>query len=330
MLAVPAPIGHNSIPASAQIEADPAIVYREPGVLDQAIKEYEAWIASLEVDLITSKGRDDIKSRAADFSRLKVQIENAGLALTEEWRKKTADVNAVKTKAKTLLDRLRDAAREPLTKWEDAKKAREAQITRGLERIDALGSPNLGCSVADIELMLADLAAIALTEEMFADHLLIAEAKAQRAKDALTAALARAQADERDKAELARLRAEAAKREAEDRERAAKAQAEEAERLRKEQETAAAEARDRAIKDQAEREERERVALAARQKQEQEAAEKAEAERRARDFEHREKVKTAIIDSLVSEHGLVGNRAIATRIFDAIAEGKVPHVSIQF
>lgn len=327
MDAINPPIGHNSSSYLQMIEADPDLVYRDTEALEKAVAEIEAKLASAEVDLVTSKGRSEIASRAAELSRLKVQIEQAGLKRTEEWRKATDAVNAVKKTVKVRFDALRDKAREPLTKWEEEKERREQQINLGLERIDALGSPRLGCSVADLELLLVDLAYIPLTEEMFGDHLLIAEAKAGRAKSALDAALARAQADERDRAELARLRAEAAKREEEDRKREAEAKAAEAERLRKEQEAAQAEARARRAAEEAAEAERRRVEKEAADKRAEEERQKAEAERRARDYAHREKVMGEAHAALQAI-GLGPKQA--SKIIDAIIMGGIPHVTITF
>lgn len=330
MDAITPTIGHNSQSYLQMIEADPDLVYRDKEALSNAIVEIEASLAQAEIDLITSKGRDDIKSRAANLSRLKVSIENAGLERTEQWRKATKEVNDIKTKVKVNFDALRDKAREPLTKWEEAKERREAEIQRGLDRIDGLGSPRLGLSPSDIEQLLGELSKVALTEEAFGAHLPIAEAKVVQARETLTTALGRARADERDRQELARLRAEAQKREEEDRKREEEERLAEAERLRKEQEAAIAEARAKRIAEEAIEAERRRVEKEAADKLAAEQKAKADAERRAGDFEHREKIKAKIVDCLVGEHGLVGNRAIATRIYDAIVEGKIPHVTINF
>jgi colicin import membrane protein len=323
-------VGHNSKAASLLIEEDPALIYREPELLDQAVAEFEATLAKAEVMLATDKGRKEIASRAAKFSGLKVQIENAGLALTEEWRRKTDEVNSVKKKVKVNFDRLRDLAREPLTKWEDAKKEREEKIANNLRAIDDLGAVRHGATVGEVEGLISILSEISITEEALGEFLLIAEAKAARARDALNGALERAKADERDRAELARLRAEADARAAEDRKREAEEAQRRAEAERQEreaQERAQAETR---AAEQAAAAERDRLAreIAAKEAAERQARE--EEERRARDFMHRKAVEDAVVNALVTEHGLVGNRAIATRIFAAIAEGKVPHLTVKF
>ena len=191
-------IGHNSLSFLQMIEADPDLVYRDSEVLDKAIAEIEANLANAEVDLVTSKGRSEIASRAAEIPRLKVRIEQAGLKRTEDARRLVDAVNAVKKTVKVSFDALRDKAREPLTKWEVERDRREEQIGKGIAAIDALGSVSLGATIADIQKRIADLSATPLTEEAFGAHLLIAEAKAGRAKTALEAALARAKADERE------------------------------------------------------------------------------------------------------------------------------------
>lgn len=330
--ATPPTIGHNSQGYLRMIEADPDLVYRNKEALPNAIAEIETSLAQAEIDLITSKGRDDIMSRAANLSRLKVSIENAGLERTEEWRKATKEVNDIKTKVKVNFDALRDKAREPLTKWEEAKERREAQIQRGLDRIDILGSPRLGLLPSDIEELLTDLSNVLLTEEAFGAHLLIAEVKVARARETLTTALERARADERDREELARLRAEAQKRAEEDHRREEEARRDEAERLRKEQEAAIDEQRTKRIAEEAVEAERRRAEKEAADKLAVEQKVKADAERRARDFEHRQKVEDAVINALINVMpGTSGNHSVvASSIYNAIVEGKIPHITINF
>lgn len=310
----PAAIGHNSGSVLEMIENDPGAIYDSPGLLDDLLAEIRKQIDEREVDLTTKKGREAVTGLSSSISRRKASIEEAGKARTEEWRKRTAAVNAIKKRAEDELGTLRDLARAPLNKWEKEQKERDDRIAAQIEWLDRAGNIPVGASLADVDKALEGLARAKeqITEENFGEFTARALNAYRKAHDTLSEARPRIEKDEADRAELAALRAE---REAEEK---AKREAEAA-RLREEQEKLVAESAAARAKEEAERER-----LRA------EAAQKAEADRRARDFENRERVKGEILDALTTGHGLVGSRASASRIFEAIAEGKIPHVTIEF
>lgn len=338
-------IGHNSAAVGEMVQSDPAIIYRDEGTLPAFLAEIDAEIEALPIDLATDSGRKAIASLAYSISRRKTPILDAGKALTEDWRKKTAAVNALKTKVETELDARRDKARAPLTAWEAAEEKRKSNVISALTLFAQAGVVPAGSSVESIDATITRVEAVQIGHE-FGDS----QTRAKEEQFAALANLKEARAAiikaEADRVELERLRAEA-----QERERAA--QAEEAKRLADEAErerianaekraAEAAEARAKAAADEviaAERrkaEEAER-ALADEQRRQREAAEReqaraaeeaAEQARRQADQEHRGAVMRAAKEALM-EHGGIGETT-AKKIVLAIVAGSVPAVTLMF
>lgn len=337
-----ATIGDNSIPARDLIKEDPGAVYRDGDLLDRFVKEAEKELATAKVDLSTTAGRDEIKSRAAEFSRLKTPIETAGKALTEGWRLETAKVNAVKSAAVTAFDTLRDKARKPLTEWEAAKEKRDAEIMASIEKIETYGIIAAGATAAALRARVDELNALVITEETHGSFELIANGKRALAIGSLNGAIARAEQHEADQIELARLRAEQDRRDREEKVRADQAAAEQAERDR----IAANDARVAADAkrlaqgaiDDANRRAQEAEDKARRQREEAAAEQKriaaAEAERvaaeeaRAANQRHRSKIMGAAKKALMDHTG--ANEEHAKCIVLAIVAGSIPNIMIKF
>lgn len=259
-----------------------AVVLFDQDKFDAFYARLKADVEAVPVDLSTKKGRDAIASIAAKVRSEKASIDKDRLRLTKEWRDMTAQVNGAWNTIKDQLDTLAVAARAPLTAWEDAEKARAAEIDRMIAdiHIAAIIAPeDTAASVRERGTMVWQ---IKIDAETFGDRLDEAKAARAQAVEALKAALARLTKEEKDKAELDRLRAEAAERERLEAERIA-----EEERKAREAEAARV-AEDRRIA--AEKAEAERIARAQREaedraKREAEAAAQAERDRIQREHE---------------------------------------------
>lgn len=340
---LPAPaqaaIGHNSGSYLQLLDADPALLYRDPdpsAALDKLCKEIEASLAELEVDLTSSTGRKAIASAAAQIARRKVAIDEAGKGLTEEYRRKTEEINVVRRGVRERLDDLRDSAREPLTKWEEAEKAREEKIKCIIDALERAALPLPADTPTEtIDERLEWVRGVDVSVGALGAFAAQADAFKERAIEHLTGERERAVARQREQAELERLRA--AERERQERERQAEAQRrqEEAERervaaaeRRAAEEAAAAERRAaeaRIAEERRQREEAER-----RLREEQERAEREARERAAReaDQRHRETILQAATDALAERARI--RRTVAEKIMLEIAAGNVPRVKIEF
>lgn len=262
------------------VSETPVVVLTDKEKRAEFYAHIQAEVDSFVPDISTLKGRDAIKSLAYKITRTKTAIDAAGKELNDEARQRINAVDAERRAAREHLDGLAKKVRQPLTEWEEAEKAREAEVERLIAMFRSSRFVEAGEGADHIRERGTLIYQTVLDPDVFQDRL----DEAQREKDDtvahLKAALDRAVKAEEEAAELHRLREEA---EAREREAAAKREAEEAEARRVEEEKRREEARAAA-----EKAEQERIARA-----EQEAADRArreaeEAAQRERDEERRQ------------------------------------------
>lgn len=338
-------IGHNSIAIGEMVKEEPAIVFRDETALPALLKEIEAEIEALPVNLDTDSGRKAIASLAYSISCRKTPIVAAGKALTEDWRKKTAAVNALKSKVEEEFDALRDKARAPLDKWEAAEKKRKDTIVSTLMFFAQAAVVPAGATVESVDATIARVEAIQVGHE-YGDS----QARAKEDQFAALAKLRESRASivkaDAERAELEKLRAEAQERERQAQAAETKRLAEEAERERiANAEKRAAEAAEAKLKAEAEAaiaaERRKALeaeqALADEQRRQREAkaadeariaAQAADDARRQEDIEHRGQIMRSAKEALI-EHGGI-DEAVAKKIVLAITAGTIPHVTLKF
>lgn len=318
----------------AQVATSPVIVLTDPKKAEALFTEIEQEIAGFSYDLSTGIGRSAVASLAHKIARTKTAIDAAGLALTEDWRKRTLSVNAERSMFKTKLDALRDKARAPLDAWEAAEEQRQNVVKAIIARINRDGMVTVEDTSKTVAERAAALKAVDITETVFLDEFQNASDARDRAVTALGSGYRRLVQEEADRAELSRLRAAEAER---DRAAAAERDAAAAE-ARRVQEAAEAEAatqrRITEAAEQARREAEEAAAAEVRKRDAAEAARLAEAARiaeadrvRAADANHRQEVQAEVEVALV-RFGVAQSKAV--KIVLAIAAGEVPHVAIKY
>jgi len=343
-------------PVQPYVEANPASVLLYPKVREAFLAEIAAEIDAFKPDLSTKASRAEIASLAYKVARTKTPIEAAAKALTEDFRKRTAAVNAERSDVTGKLDALRDRARDPLNAWEEAEKDREAKIKETFDAIDAATRVLASDTGDTVKARIVQMEAVEDNEDFH-------DAR-ERALDTLTAAYERIVREEADRAELAKLRAEADERRRQEEERA-RAEAERLAAERHEQEETERKAREakaaqerveaaakraaeeavaaeRSRAEQAAAEEKRkadaelaRLAAEKRKLEEAEAAriatEKRAADEQAardRDKKHRAEVMGAAKAALIATGSVEEGGAKA--IILAIAAGKIPGISIKF
>ncbi|MDE1907630.1 MAG: hypothetical protein KGH75_14385, partial [Rhodospirillales bacterium] len=94
--------------------------------LDELLAKIRQETATIVPDVSTAGGRKEIASLAYKVARSKTTIDEAGKSLVAEWKKKSAEVDASRKKARDYLDALKDEVRKPLDEWE----AEQARIER--------------------------------------------------------------------------------------------------------------------------------------------------------------------------------------------------------
>lgn len=262
--------------------ADKLMKSFEDGTIDKIIDRIAKEVAAHVPDTSTAKGRAACVSLAAKVSKSKKPLDDARKALTEEWRTKTAEVNAHWKAAETRLDEIRDAARKPTTDWEKADEERKAKHREALLQFDA-DKTSHEMDPEEIQTAIDHVRSI-VVDESWEEFEAMAETAKAGFLDQATKNLQFAQMRVDQAAEIARLKAEAEAREAE---------------AQREREARAKEAAEREAREKAEREAREKAELEAaaeharileaeRQKEREEAEAKAAQERAEKEAKERE------------------------------------------
>jgi colicin import membrane protein len=242
-------------------------------------------VAAFRPDVSTKRGRDEMRSLAAEIRSSKASLIRIGKGLTEDWRKSVKAVNEECSVIEERMDALYDRVRQQLTDFENAEKARIAGHEDALARRLALTSFEMADPPSDL--------IRERLKEAEAEHVRDWQEFRERASDQrvgiidnLTSMLAAAVRREADAAELAARRAADEERERQEivrqqAEREARIAAEAAEAAKREAERVAAEQAAEAARKAAAEQERIRAEAAA-------AAKKAEEERVAGERRERE------------------------------------------
>jgi hypothetical protein len=336
-------------------------VFTQAEKVDPILDAIRKIVAEFTPDVTTAKGRKEIASMAHKVAQSKTYLDGIGKKLTDEYKEIPKKIDANRKRIRDELDALKDEVRRPLTEWEEAEKARVAQLQA---RIDGFAAVAAAVAKDSAELMgwIEYIQKIEI-DETYQERQADAAIAKERALALLRGRYESTVKAEAEQAELARLREEQAKREAEERDRriaeaaaekarkdaeeAAARAAAEVERKAKE-EREAAERRELELKLAAEKAERERLEAieraerekqaaveAERRKQEEaerlrlaeEAREKAEAERRAADLANREAIHRAIMDAL-TRHGIPNRHA--ADVVSLLATESVPFVTVEY
>lgn len=285
-------------------------------------------------DATTEKGREDIKSFVRKLVKTRTGLEAVGKELADEAKSVAKIIDANRKLSRDTIEALEAQVLKPVTDWETAEKARK---DRHAARIDLIfqGSGS-GGTAAEIREMLKSakgLSGDSDTWEEFAEEYRVAIAQSV---ERLTARLAEREKYEAEQAELAQLRAEKEERDRVERERI---EAEAAQRREEEAKRRALEAEERrrreieAAAERARQEERERLERAAREKEAAAARVRQEEERRWSDAAHRatiNKAAASAITVILDVGSATQADLLGEYIVEAIAEGKIPNVSIRY
>lgn len=269
---------------AVQVERDHSIVLFDTEKFDVWYEKLKA-NAPTDADVSTKKGRDTLRSYAADIRSQKAAIDRDRLRLTKEWREMTSQVNDAGKLINERLDKLADEVRQPLTEYEEAEKARVAQCRAVIDGLKAAAVVTMEDTASDVRDRGMSVWSTKIDADRFGDMAGEAEAAKGIAVETLKAALARLTKEEEDRAELAKLRAAEEERTRIEEEKAAAAEIERktAEAARVEEERKAAAEKQEAARLEHMREEAARLAR-------EEADQKAAAEQAERDREHAEQL----------------------------------------
>lgn len=187
-------------------------VFTTPQGLEPYLQQIRTQLDEFKSDVSTKKGRDAIASMAYKVAKGKTALDNLGKALVDEMKREPAMVDAERKRMRDTMDQWKEEVRAPLTAWEEAEEARQAQHKAGIEWFQLRAKEYHDLDLQELRASLAEVEAKTVDQswEEF-------EAEAHRAKakavEALAAAVAAREKHEAEQAELAKLRAEAAARE---------------------------------------------------------------------------------------------------------------------
>lgn len=311
-------------------------------IIRQICEQAQSQAAEIGADMEKASDRKKLASIAYAVAKAKTAIDGTGKDLVAEAKAKIKVVDNNRKQVRDELDALRDRIRQPVTEWEDAEKAKQAEIDRLIDEMEAAAQS----SENGERLTAAELQQRLESIRQYGEH--ENDAVRSKATDSikfLQDAVAAAEQHEAQQAEIARLQAEQQAREQAERdariaaEAAERAKAEAEAKARAEQEAAQQakwEAEQKAA--QAERDkqaaleriehEKTAAAEAERQRIEAEARAKAEAEAaRAADIEHRRSINRAVY-AVMLECGIA--EAAAQAFLLRLQNNNVPHLKIQY
>ena len=283
-------------------------VFTEGGHIDPILQAIADEVRKFKADPYTEKGRKEIASMAFKVARTKTYLDGLGKDLVADMKELPKKVDASRKVVRDFLDALKDEVRQPLDQWE-AEQERIAAERKAKEDAEALAKE------------------IEFTHEIA----LLLNADYDHKKVEAAAAAEQARLERED--QLRREGEARARQEAQEREQAAKDAQERAERQQAEAEERAKDAEARAAQAKKEADDRaEQAAVEAQQRERAraEAVARAEAEAKAakeRDMEHRRKINGAILAAIVAT-GIPEDQA--KELVKAMAQGKIPHVSIAY
>lgn len=289
-------------------------------------------------DVTTKKGRDEIKSFAAKYSKSKTLVDKLGKGLKDEYKVLIDPIDKERKIFRDACDEMRDEARKPLTDYEEEQKILEdierAKVEMELDWDEALTMNDFVDREREVIRREAELAQIetdriAKEKEAQAEKDRIeyeakikADAEAQAKKDAEESLLKEQQEKERLIQE-ARQREEQAKIDAENAEKQRLADIE-AEKQRAEREKHEALAKQKREQEEKERAEVKRI-----------ADEKAEEERKSRNKNHQKAVNRKVVAKLMSVFTSDSDKvhiseAHAIEIVKELIKNPIPEISINY
>lgn len=299
-------------------------VFTENG-LDAILSRVESEVLSVLTDISTPAGRKEIASLAYKVAQTKTHLDDLGKDLVAEQKKKIASVDIERKRARDFLDALKDRVRKPLTDWEEAEQKRIDESEAAILEIFNAAS-HAEESVQEIEGRILRVNAVYQRDwREFAERAkLMMDVSVKELHEKLAARIKY----DAEQMELARLRQEEAERK--QRERGAEIAAEAAKRATAEAEAKAAaelqrakDAEEKARRDAEEAVDRERARVDAAHRKERE-----EAEKRAANTKLRGERIAVSADSIASQTGL--HILDANRVVELIADGKIPHITMNF
>ena len=286
------------------------------------VEAIEQQAGSIVFDITTKAGQETCRNIAATVAKAKTAIDNAGKTKKEEYTVFTKRIDGDRNLAKTRLQALQDAIRQPLTDIENAEKQRKEMLENRLNNLENYFDVyNItAAAVSDAITTLQNT----LIDKSWEEYQSIAAAKKAQELDRLQTMLAQVQQHEADAAELAALRAAQAEQQRITQEQAMLEQARQAAAAEAEQKILAAQRAAEAAAAAAENAER----IAFERLEAKQAAEAQAEAQRVADKAHQESVMLAAAASLETVANI--DPQLARKIVYLIGTKQIENLSVIF
>ena len=319
--------------------AQPGVLFA-PGGLDQLLSRIAGEARALVPDTSTKKGRDAIASNAHKVARSKTYLEEIGKGYAAEIKELPKRVDAERKRVRNILQALQDEVRAPLTEWERAEAALQAEADALVHII--LAKDLDAMSSDDLRLQISGLETLVVPSHFTAPQQAVVRNALGHQALALQKALSAATHREAEAAEAARIQAEIAEKAQLDREEKIRQEATRAAeqavlartaRVQLEAEEAKAAAA-RAAAQHAQNIERTRLETEQRIAAEnaakaREAERQAQAEKDARETDEAKKAcHREALDALIDQTGM--DHEEGKDIIRMIIQGLIPHVRFEY
>lgn len=337
------------------VQANPLAVFTTENGLDPYLAKIKEEVDTFVPDMSTDKGRKEIASFAHKIARSKTALDNIGKDLKASIMEQPKLIDAERRRVREILEGWQAQVRAPLTEFEEAEKARIAEIQSRINEITALpdqlkehgaSSEIIGKKIeeitndkfdyqevksdADAAKFVAIQKLTTLKAEVEKAEVEAKEAEAKRIETEKKAQEEREAQIKADAEAKAKADAEAAIKKAEQDKLEAQQKAKEAEERAKKEAQETLERAEKARIEAAERAELEKQAAvkAEQDRIAKEAQEKADAEaRRQANENHRRKINREALDGFIAL-GISQDQAKA--IITAIAKNEIPNISINY
>lgn len=120
------------------VQANPLAVFTAENGLDPYLAKIKEEVDVFVPDMETGKGRKEIASLARKIARSKTALDNIGKDLKASIMEQPKQIDAERRRAREILEGWQAQVRAPLTEFEEAEKARIAEIQNRINEITAL------------------------------------------------------------------------------------------------------------------------------------------------------------------------------------------------
>ena len=329
-------------------QTEPTTAIAEFSQFEHDLAEYKAKYDGVVYDFDDKKQEKQARSDRLAIGKTIAELDRRHKAVKAPLQEKVSLLDGERKRIKDGLLDIQEGIKAQIAEREAELQAIEDELAARVEAIKSLAEFEFSPTSSHVQERLNSLNAISI-DDSFSHHEANAALAHRKSLESLTALLVETKKSEAQEAENARLKAELAAKEQQERdERIAREAAAEAEKkaqaaqIREEQAKADAEkakaeaaeaarlAEQRAIEAEQRAADAEKQAQADAERRQREAEERAAAEKAEReaDKEHRVAINRAALAALMEHAGLDDTQGKAVVI--AIAEGKIPAVSIAY